>query len=169
GTFKDRLILERDPHALIEGIIICCYAVGIKTAYIYIRGEYDFPLARLSAALDEAYREGYVGKNIKGSGVDVDIVIHRGAGAYICGDETGLIESLEGKKGQPRPPAPKPAVSRHHRRVQLPHRRQQRGDHFGAVVDHESRRRLLRRHRHGEEQGHDAVLDLRYGRAPRRV
>src|SRR5689334_10762635 len=91
GTFKDRLILERDPHALIEGIIICCYAVGIKNAYIYIRGEYDFPLARLTAALEEAYREGYAGKNIKGSGTDVDIVIHRGAGAYICGDETGLI------------------------------------------------------------------------------
>jgi NADH-quinone oxidoreductase subunit F len=110
GTFKDRLILERDPHALIEGIIICCYAVGIKTAYIYIRGEYDFPLVRLSAALEEAYREGYVGKNIKGSGADVDIVIHRGAGAYICGDETGLIESLEGKKGQPRPKPPFPAI-----------------------------------------------------------
>ncbi len=110
GTFKDRLILERDPHALIEGIIICCYAVGIKSAYIYIRGEYDFPLARLTAALEEAYREGYVGKNIKGSGMDLEIVIHRGAGAYICGDETGLIESLEGKKGQPRPKPPFPAI-----------------------------------------------------------
>jgi NADH-quinone oxidoreductase subunit F len=110
GTFKDRLILERDPHALIEGIIICCFAVGIRNAYIYIRGEYDFPLARLSAALAEAYREGYVGKNIKGSGMDLEIVIHRGAGAYICGDETGLIESLEGKKGQPRPKPPFPAI-----------------------------------------------------------
>ena len=110
GTFKDRLILERDPHALIEGIVICCYAVGIKNAYIYIRGEYDFPLARLTAALEEAYREGYVGKNIKGSGMDLEIVIHRGAGAYICGDETGLIESLEGKKGQPRPKPPFPAI-----------------------------------------------------------
>jgi len=110
GTFKDRLILERDPHALIEGIVTCCYAVGIKTAYIYIRGEYDFPLQRLSAAVAEAYREGYIGKNIKGSGVDVDVVVHRGAGAYICGDETGLIESLEGKKGQPRPKPPFPAV-----------------------------------------------------------
>jgi NADH-quinone oxidoreductase subunit F len=110
GTFKDRLILERDPHALIEGIIICCHAVGIKTAYIYVRGEYDFPLARLTAAVDEAYAEGYLGKNIKGSGTDVDVVVHRGAGAYICGDETGLIESLEGKKGQPRPKPPFPAV-----------------------------------------------------------
>ncbi|HKW14501.1 MAG TPA: NADH-quinone oxidoreductase subunit NuoF [Candidatus Krumholzibacteria bacterium] len=110
GTFKDRLILERDPHALIEGIIICCYAVGIQTAYIYIRGEYDFPLVRLHAALEEAYAQGYVGKNIKGSGMNLEIVIHRGAGAYICGDETGLIESLEGKKGQPRPKPPFPAI-----------------------------------------------------------
>jgi NADH-quinone oxidoreductase subunit F len=110
GTFKDRLILERDPHALIEGIVICCYAVGIKTAYIYIRGEYDFPFARLDAAVKEAYAAGYLGKNVKNSGVDVDVVIHRGAGAYICGDETGLIESLEGKKGQPRPKPPFPAV-----------------------------------------------------------
>ena len=110
GTFKDRLILERDPHALIEGIIICCYAVGIKNAYIYIRGEYDFPLARLTSAVQEAYREGYIGKNIKGSGMDLEVVVHRGAGAYICGDETGLIESLEGKKGQPRPKPPFPAI-----------------------------------------------------------
>jgi NADH-quinone oxidoreductase subunit F len=110
GTFKDQLILKHDPHALIEGIIICCYAVGIKTAYVYIRGEYDFPIARFTAAVDEAYREGYLGKNIRGSGLDLDVVVHRGAGAYICGEETGLIESLEGKKGQPRPKPPFPAV-----------------------------------------------------------
>jgi NADH-quinone oxidoreductase subunit F len=110
GTFKDQLILKHDPHALIEGIIICCYAVGIRTAYVYIRGEYDFPIARFSAAVEEAYRAGYLGKNIKGSGTDLDVVVHKGAGAYICGEETGLIESLEGKKGQPRPKPPFPAV-----------------------------------------------------------
>jgi len=110
GTFKDRLILERDAHAIIEGTIICCYAVGIKTAYVYIRGEYDFPRERLEAAVKDAYQAGYLGKNIKGSGFDLDIVVHRGAGAYICGDETGLIESLEGKKGQPRPKPPFPAI-----------------------------------------------------------
>jgi len=110
GTFKDRLILEFDPHALIEGIIICCRAVGIKTAYVYVRGEYDIQIARFSAAVREAYDAGYLGRNIKGSGVDVDVVIHKGAGAYICGEETGLIESLEGKKGQPRPKPPFPAV-----------------------------------------------------------
>ena len=111
GTFKDRLILEFDPHALIEGIIICCYAVGIHTAYVYIRGEYDIQIERFSAAVREAYENGYLGKNVKGSnGFELDIVVHRGAGAYICGEETGLIESLEGKKGQPRPKPPFPAV-----------------------------------------------------------
>jgi NADH-quinone oxidoreductase subunit F len=110
GTFKDRLILQHDPHALIEGIITCCFAVGIHTAYVYIRGEYDFPIARFSAAVKEAYNQGFLGKNIKDSGFDLDIVVHKGAGAYICGEETGLIESLEGKKGQPRPKPPFPAV-----------------------------------------------------------
>jgi len=110
GTFKDRKILVLDPHRLIEGAIICCYAVGIHAAYIYIRGEYDTPIRRFQGALDEAYANGYLGKNIKGSGFDLDIYIHRGAGAYICGEETGLIESVEGKKGQPRPKPPFPAV-----------------------------------------------------------
>jgi NADH-quinone oxidoreductase subunit F len=110
GTFKDRKILELDPHALVEGIVICCYAVGIETAYIYVRGEYDMQIACTQAAIDEAYQAGYLGKNILGSGANVDVVVHRGAGAYICGEETGLIESIEGKKGQPRPKPPFPAV-----------------------------------------------------------
>ncbi len=110
GTFKDRKILVLDPHRLIEGIIICCWAVGIQTAYIYVRGEYVSPIARLQGAIDEAYEKGYLGKNIKDSGLDLDIHIHRGAGAYICGEETGLIESLEGKKGQPRTKPPFPAL-----------------------------------------------------------
>ena len=110
GTFKDRKILELDPHALIEGIVICCRAVGIEKAFIYVRGEYDFPLARLREAVGEAYRAGYLGRDIQGSGTNVDVVVHRGAGSYICGEETGLIESLEGKKGQPRAKPPFPAV-----------------------------------------------------------
>lgn len=110
GTFKDQQILIKDPHALIEGIIICTRAVGIKTAYVYVRGEYDVPIARLQGAIDEAYENGYLGKNVQGSGTDVEIVVHRGAGAYICGEETGLIESIEGKKGQPRPKPPFPAI-----------------------------------------------------------
>ncbi|MGD8413145.1 MAG: NADH-quinone oxidoreductase subunit NuoF [Candidatus Latescibacterota bacterium] len=110
GTFKDRYILELDPHALIEGIIICCRAVGIETAYVYVRGEYNLQIAKLQAAIDEAYQAGLLGRDILGSGTNVDVVIHRGAGAYICGEETGLIESIEGKKGQPRPKPPFPAV-----------------------------------------------------------
>ncbi len=110
GTFKDRKILQLDPHQMIEGVIICCYAVGIHTAYVYVRGEYVTPIRKLQGAIDEAYAEGYLGKNLLGSGFDLDVVVHRGAGAYICGEETGLIESLEGKKGQPRPKPPYPAV-----------------------------------------------------------
>jgi NADH-quinone oxidoreductase subunit F len=110
GTFKDRYLLEKDPHALIEGIVITCFAVGIHDTYIYIRGEFGLPYFRIRDAVEEAYRKGYLGKDILGSGFDLDVTIHRGAGAYICGEETGLIESLEGKKGQPRIKPPFPAV-----------------------------------------------------------
>jgi NADH-quinone oxidoreductase subunit F len=110
GTFKDRKILVLDPHRMIEGILICCWAVGIHAAYVYVRGEYDTPIRKLQAAIDEAYAAGYLGKNVRGSGFNLDVYVHRGAGAYICGEETGLIESLEGKKGQPRPKPPYPAV-----------------------------------------------------------
>jgi len=110
GTFKDRYILEWDPHRLIEGIIICCRAVKIHTAYIYIRGEYLRPYRRISAAVEEAYQKGILGPNVMGSGFNLDINIHRGAGAYICGEETALLESLEGKRGWPRLKPPFPAV-----------------------------------------------------------
>ncbi|MCA9729080.1 MAG: NADH-quinone oxidoreductase subunit NuoF [Candidatus Eisenbacteria bacterium] len=110
GTFKDRYLLEKDPHALIEGIIITCWAVGIHHAYVYIRGEFGLPYYRLRDAVQEAYDKGYLGTNVGGKGFQLDITIHRGAGAYICGEETGLIESLEGKKGQPRLKPPFPAV-----------------------------------------------------------
>lgn len=110
GTFKDRYILELNPHQLIEGAIICCYAVGAKTAYCYIRGEFTFPLKRFEEAVQEAYEAGLLGKNIKGSGFDLDLHVHRGAGAYICGEETALLESLEGKRGYPRLKPPFPAV-----------------------------------------------------------
>jgi NADH-quinone oxidoreductase subunit F len=110
GTFKDRYLLEKDPHALIEGMIISAYAIGSHLAFIYIRGEYVQPWRILSAAVKEAYDAGFLGKNILGSGFDLDVVIHRGAGAYICGEETGLISSLEGKKGWPKIKPPFPAV-----------------------------------------------------------
>lgn len=110
GTFKDRYILEWDPHRLIEGIIICCKAVGIHTAYIYIRGEYLRPFHRIKKAIEEAYQENILGSNVMGSGFHLDLYLHRGAGAYICGEETALLESLEGKRGWPRLKPPFPAL-----------------------------------------------------------
>ncbi|MEE9257255.1 MAG: NADH-quinone oxidoreductase subunit NuoF [bacterium] len=110
GTFKDRELMIRDPHQLIEGILIACYAVGIEKAYIYIRGEFAAPARAVNLALAEAYEKGYVGENILGSGFSCDIYTHMGAGAYICGEETGLIESLEGKRGHPRLKPPFPAI-----------------------------------------------------------
>jgi len=111
GTCKDREILLRLPHALIEGVLITCYAIQAKTAFIYIRGEYLTEFEILKSALEEAKSRGLVGGNILGSGFSVTIVIHRGAGAYICGEETGLLESLEGKRGQPRTKPPFPAIA----------------------------------------------------------
>ena len=102
GTFKDRQIIHKDPHQLIEGMIISCFANDVKLAYIYIRGEMPEGARILNRALKEARAKGFLGKNILGSGVDVEIHVHRGAGAYICGEETGLIESLEGKRPYPR-------------------------------------------------------------------
>lgn len=110
GTFKDRLMMERAPHQLIEGMIISAHAIGSKKGYIYIRGEYVFPYQCLVQAVQEAYKAGLLGKNILGSGVDFDLDVYRGAGAYICGEETGMISSLEGKKGQPKLKPPFPAI-----------------------------------------------------------
>ncbi len=111
GTFKDRLLMEKDPHLLIEGMIISAFAIGSNPmSYIYIRGEFYYAATVLDKALDEARAKGYLGKNILGSGFDFDITVHRGAGAYICGEETGLIESVEGHRGQPRVKPPFPAV-----------------------------------------------------------
>lgn len=111
GTFKDRYILERDPHALLEGMIIAAHAIGSHKAYVYIRGEYYRSAQRVGRAVEEAYAAGWLGKNIQGSGFDLDVVIHRGAGAYICGEETALLTSLEGGKGFPRLKPPFPAIS----------------------------------------------------------
>ncbi|MBI5495126.1 MAG: NADH-quinone oxidoreductase subunit NuoF [Deltaproteobacteria bacterium] len=110
GTFKDRYIMELDPHMFIEGCMLSSYAINAHVCYIYLRGEFLFQVKRMEAAIDEARAAGLLGKNILGSGFDLDIHVHRGAGAYICGEETGLIESLEGKKGQPRLKPPFPAV-----------------------------------------------------------
>ncbi len=110
GTFKDKYILEQDPHAFLEGVIITCFAIGSHKAYVYIRGEYTKSISRLEGAISEAYESGFLGKGIFATGFDLDVVIHAGAGAYICGEETALLESLEGKKGFPRLKPPFPAV-----------------------------------------------------------
>ena len=107
GTFKDHVLMERNPHLLIEGCAIGCYAIGAKVAYIYIRGEFYHVQQVLEAEIEQAYRAGFLGRNIFGTGFDCDVFVHRGAGAYEAGEETALIESLEGKRAQhPAPGAP---------------------------------------------------------------
>jgi len=110
GTFNNRILMEKDPHQLIEGIAIACYAIKSQKAYLYIRYEYGRSYRTLKKALEECYAQGILGDNIFGTGFKLDIVLHRGAGAYICGEETGLIESLEGKRAWPRIKPPFPAI-----------------------------------------------------------
>lgn len=111
GTFKDRYLMEKIPHILIEGMIVSSFALGANTAYIYIRGEYKWLVDVMEKAIGEAKHNGWLGKNIQGSGYNLEIYVNNGAGAYICGEETALIESLEGKRGNPRIKPPFPAVS----------------------------------------------------------
>ena len=110
GTFKDRTIMERDPHRVIEGVILTCYAIGAHKAYIYVRGELDGCVRRLNAAIGEAYDAGFLGARPFGKDFAIDVTVHKGAGAYICGEETALLNSLEGKRGEPRLKPPFPAV-----------------------------------------------------------
>ena len=110
GTFKDRVLMESDPHQLIEGCALCCYAVGANTCYIYIRGEYARQAEILEEAIAEAYEAKILGESVLGSDFKLDMWVHRGAGAYICGEETGMLESLEGRRGQPRIKPPFPAL-----------------------------------------------------------
>jgi NADH-quinone oxidoreductase subunit F len=111
GTFKDREIMLRVPHLFVEGVVIAAYTIGSNLAFIYLRGEYLTEYDVVTAALAEARKAGYVGKDVLGEGWDFTVVVHRGAGAYICGEETGLLESLEGRRGQPRTKPPFPAIS----------------------------------------------------------
>ena len=110
GTFSNRELIERDPHQFVEGLIIASYAVRCRTAFVYCRGEFVWPATVLARAVAEAYERGYLGPKVAGSDYALDVVLHRGAGAYICGEETALLESLEGKRGQPRLRPPFPAV-----------------------------------------------------------
>lgn len=109
GTFKDRQIFESNPHLMIEGIVIACYAMGITTAYLYIRGEYGKWVRMVQKAVDDASAKGYIGENILGTGFSTQLVVHKGAGAYICGEESALMNSLEGERGYPRVKPPFPA------------------------------------------------------------
>ena len=111
STFKDRMLLERDPHQLIEGIVIAAFAIQCNLAFIYVRGEFALGYDRLMRAIADARANGFLGQNILKSGFDLDIVVHRGAGAYICGEETALLESLEGERGMPRIRPPFPAIA----------------------------------------------------------
>src|SRR5439155_26805426 len=110
-TFQDHLLLERNPHLLIQGCAIGYYAICANVAYIYIRGEFFHVQGYLERAIDDAYKRGFLGKNIFGSGFDCDVYVHRGAGAYEAGEETALLESLEAKRAQPRNKPPLPAVA----------------------------------------------------------
>ena len=111
GTFKDRHLMTKLPHLLIEGMIASSYALGARTSYIYVRGEMMYVINILERAIQEAYAKGFLGKNILGSDYSLDLYVHPGGGAYICGEETALLESLEGKRGNPRNKPPFPAVS----------------------------------------------------------
>ena len=111
GTFKDRYLMEKIPHLLIEGMIVSSYALGAKSSYIYIRGEYMYIVSILEKAIEEARAAGFVGKNILGTDYSLELYVHPGAGAYICGEETALLESLEGKRGNPRLKPPFPAIA----------------------------------------------------------
>src|SRR3990167_2018310 len=110
GTCKDRDIMRHEPHKLVEGALIAAFAMGANAAYIYIRGEYFREAERIQIAIDEAYKAGFLGKNAAGSGWDFDLYVHRGAGAYICGEESAMLSSLEGDKGFPRMKPPFPAA-----------------------------------------------------------
>ena len=110
GTFKDRMLMEKNPHLLVEGVILTSYACGVSTAFIYVRGELAYAARQVERAVNEAYAAGLIGKNILGSDFSLDVIVHRGAGAYICGEESALMESLEGRRGYPRLKPPFPAA-----------------------------------------------------------
>ena len=111
GTFKDRMLMERDPHQMLEGTIIAAYALGVNHAFVFVRGEYPRAARRVQVAVDEAHHAGFLGEDILGSGFSLEVTVHLGAGAYICGEETALLNALEGKRGEPRIKPPFPAVA----------------------------------------------------------
>jgi hypothetical protein len=163
GTFKDRELMQKSPHMLIEGMIIAAYAAGINRAFIYIRGEYALQADILDEAVKEAEAAGFLGKGILGTDLDLSLVVHRGAGAYICGEETALLDSLEGKRGNPRLKPPFPA---NQGPLPGPHADQQRRDAGDRAAHHRDGRRRVRQDRRGELDGHEARVGLGQRQAP---
>ena len=147
-------VLESDPHRVLEGMAIAAYAVGASQGYIYVRAEYPLAIKRLKTAIQQAERLGLLGSDIFGTRFNFHVDIRIGAGAFVCGEETALIASIEGKRGTPRPRPPYPGRVRP---VGLPDPHQQRRDLRQRPADHPQRRRLVRRHRHREEQGHQGL------------
>ena len=155
GTYKDRLLMEKDPHQLIEGVLIACYAIGAAQAFLYVRGEMALAQERIAQALNDAYAAGYIGKDILGTSFSVDVVLHWGAGAYIVGEETALIESLEGNRGMPRLKPPFfPAAKGLYLQPTVVNNVETLAN---LPVDHHERRRRLHEARHREGTG-DAAL-----------
>ncbi len=166
GTCNNRELVERDPHRLLEGTAIAALAIGCRTAFIYVRGEYLAQGLILQKAIAEAYDAGFLGTGVAGSDVDLDIVLHRGAGAYICGEETALLNSLEGFRGQPRLAS---AVPRSRGPLRVADRDQQRRDADVRARHRRPRTRVVPRAGHGEVARDQDVHDLRQGRAPRQL
>ena len=163
GTFNNRELIERDPHQFLEGAIIGAFAIQSHTVFIYTRGEFLYPGTVLQRAVAEAYDAGFLGADVAGSGYAIDVVIHRGAGAYICGEETALLESLEGRRGQPRLRPPFPVVAGVYA---SPDGDQQRRDAVERPAHRRPRLGLVRRHRDREVDRHQDVLAVRQGEPP---
>ena len=166
GTFKDRELMQKNPHLLIEGIIIASYAAGANRSFIYIRGEYALQADVLDAALQEARDAGYVGEEILGSTHSLSMVVHRGAGAYICGEETGLLDSLEGKRGNPRLKPPFPANQGLYQGPTLINNVETLSTRAG---DHRDGRRGVREARRRDLDRHQARVGLRPRQAARQL
>jgi NADH-quinone oxidoreductase subunit F len=164
GTCKDHLVFREDPHAVIEGTIIAGLAIGSKMGFIYLRGEYRYLLNIVEKAVADAYAKGFLGKNIFGNeGVDFDIITQTGAGAYEVGEESALMESLEGKRGIPRI---KPSVPRSRRPLRRPHRHQQRRNHRQRPAHPPHGRRGLRQARHRTQRRHAPLRHLGHVERP---
>ena len=158
GTFKDRLVLEGDPFSIIEAMTIAGYAINAQEGYIYIRGEYPLAYRRIENAIQQAEEYGLLGDHIFGTDFSFHIHTHAGAGAYICGEETALIESLEGKRGMPRARPPYPDDLRP---VRQANGREQRGDAGQCAADPAQRRGMVSRDRFSEERGDQGLYDTR--------